>query len=164
MLWINLIMDTLASLALATEPPTEQLLNRHPHSRNEYIISKTMFKHIIGQAVFQLTVMISLVFLADKFVPEYPGTYDQTFFKDHPEYKYRDGIVGGTIRSGRFNYINGDKDYYPIYEEFRIYSRHFTFIFNTFVMMQIFNFLNCRKLHEEVHLIFNIEKYLRRNH
>ncbi len=34
MLWINLIMDTLASLALSTEPPTEQLLNRHPHSRN----------------------------------------------------------------------------------------------------------------------------------
>lgn len=69
MLWINLIMDTLASLALSTEPPTEQLLNRHPHSRNEYIISKTMFKHIFGQAVFQLTVMICLVFLADKFVP-----------------------------------------------------------------------------------------------
>lgn len=150
MLWINLIMDTLASLALATEPPTEQLLNRHPHSRNEYIISRTMFKHIIGQAIFQLAVMISLVFLADSFIPEYPGSYDTTYFLDHPEYKYKDGIMGGTVRSGRFNYINGTKDYYPIYEEFRIYSRHFTFIFNTFVMMQVFNFLNCRKLHEEV--------------
>ena len=84
MLWINLIMDTLASLALATEPPTEQLLNRQPHSRNSYIISKTMFKHIIGQAIFQLTVMILLVFLADRFIPEYPGKYDHTYFKDHP--------------------------------------------------------------------------------
>ena len=33
MLWINLIMDTLASLALATEPPHDGLLDRHPHSR-----------------------------------------------------------------------------------------------------------------------------------
>ena len=69
MLWINLIMDTLASLALATEPPTQQLLNRHPHSRNQYIISRTMFKHIIGQAIYQFTVLMVLVFLGDKFIP-----------------------------------------------------------------------------------------------
>lgn len=112
MLWINLIMDTLASLALATEPPTEQLLNRHPHSRNEYIISKTMFKHIIGQAIYQLAVMLVLIFLADRFIPEYPGAYDQTYFAGHPEYKY---TIMGTVRSGRLNYINGDKDYYPIF-------------------------------------------------
>ena len=100
-------MDTLASLALATEPPTEQLLNRRPHSRNSYIISRTMFKHIIGQAVFQCIIMVSLVFLADKFIPEYPGNYDSTYFLDHPEYKYSNGIIGGTVRSGRFNQING---------------------------------------------------------
>lgn len=39
MLWVNLIMDTLASLALATEPPHEKLLNRKPHKRNSYIVS-----------------------------------------------------------------------------------------------------------------------------
>lgn len=55
-------MDTLASLALATETPTEDLLDRKPHSRSEYIISKTMFKHIIGQSIFQLIVMLVLVF------------------------------------------------------------------------------------------------------
>ena len=40
MLWVNLIMDTLASLALATEPPTEELLLRKPHDRKEYIVSR----------------------------------------------------------------------------------------------------------------------------
>ncbi len=35
-------MDTLASLALATEPPTDALLMRKPHNRNEYIISKVI--------------------------------------------------------------------------------------------------------------------------
>jgi len=34
-LWINLIMDSFASLALATESPTEKLLDRMPHSRND---------------------------------------------------------------------------------------------------------------------------------
>jgi Ca2+ transporting ATPase len=48
MLWLNLIMDTLASLALATEPPTESLLDRLPHNRKEYIVSKKMMKHIFG--------------------------------------------------------------------------------------------------------------------
>jgi hypothetical protein len=41
-------MDTLASLALATEPPHESLLLRKPHSRKDYIVSNKMFKHIIG--------------------------------------------------------------------------------------------------------------------
>lgn len=44
-------MDTFASLALATEPPTEDLLNRKPHNRNEYIITRKMFKHIIMEAI-----------------------------------------------------------------------------------------------------------------
>jgi len=45
-------MDTLASLALATEAPTDELLLRKPHARNEYIITKKMFKHIIGQSIY----------------------------------------------------------------------------------------------------------------
>jgi len=45
MLWVNLIMDSFASLALATEPPIkEKLLGRPPHKRNDYIISRKMFK------------------------------------------------------------------------------------------------------------------------
>ena len=148
MLWINLIMDTLASLALATEPPTEELLNRKPHSKNEYIISRTMFKHIIGQSIFQIIIVLILTFSGELFIPEYEGNIDQTTFAGHPEYKFHNGIIPGTVRSGRFIYITGEDDYKPIYEEYKIYSRHFTFIFNTFVMMQIFNFLNCRKLHE----------------
>lgn len=43
-------MDTFASLALATEPPSEELLLRKPHNRNDYIMSKKMAKHVLGQA------------------------------------------------------------------------------------------------------------------
>ena len=43
MLWINMIMDSLASLALATESPTPVLLERKPHNRNDYIVSRVLF-------------------------------------------------------------------------------------------------------------------------
>ena len=46
MLWVNLIMDSLGSLALATEPPYEELLKREPTKRNESIINGRMWKHI----------------------------------------------------------------------------------------------------------------------
>ena len=58
--------------------------------------------------------------------------------------------MGGTVRSGRLYFPNGDSDYEHILLSENIYSRHFTFVFNVFVMMQVFNFLNARKLHEEV--------------
>lgn len=52
LLWVNLIMDSLGSLALATEPPKMTLLDRPPHSRFDYIVARKMFKHIILMAVF----------------------------------------------------------------------------------------------------------------
>jgi len=58
-----------------------------------------------------------------------------------------DGKIGGTVRSGRFHTISGDDDYSTVFDLTKVYSRHFTFIFNTFVMMQVFNFVNARKLH-----------------
>jgi len=70
MLWLNLIMDTLASLALATElPNATELLKRKPHSRDDYIISKKMFKHITGHSFVQLILTLWLVFQGDQFLP-----------------------------------------------------------------------------------------------
>jgi calcium-translocating P-type ATPase len=51
-LWVNMIMDTLAALALATEDPKPELLNRPPYRKGEYIISVKMSKHILGQTFF----------------------------------------------------------------------------------------------------------------
>lgn len=62
MLWVNLIMDTLASLALATELPTEELLKRKPYGRTKPLISRTMMKNILGHSVYQLIVVFTLIF------------------------------------------------------------------------------------------------------
>lgn len=62
LLWINLIMDTLAALALATDPATPDLLDRKPDRRNAPLISTDMWKMIIGQSVYQFTVILVLDF------------------------------------------------------------------------------------------------------
>jgi hypothetical protein len=45
-------MDSLGSLALATEPPKADLLKRAPYQREEYIISRKMVKHILGMSFY----------------------------------------------------------------------------------------------------------------
>ncbi|KAF7208050.1 plasma membrane calcium-transporting ATPase 2 isoform X8 [Nothobranchius furzeri] len=110
MLWVNLIMDTFASLALATEPPTESLLRRKPYGRNKPLISSTMTKNILGHAVYQLVLIFTLLFVGE-----------QMF----------------DIDSGRNAPLHAPP------------SEHYTIIFNTFVMMQLFNEINARKIHGE---------------
>jgi Ca2+ transporting ATPase len=64
MLWVNLVMDTLASLALATEPPTEALLERKPYGRDKSILSFTMVRNILFHAIYQLLVLFLLVWIS----------------------------------------------------------------------------------------------------
>ncbi|XGW31321.1 hypothetical protein V3C99_009911 [Haemonchus contortus] len=73
MLWVNLIMDTLASLALATEMPTEDLLDRKPYGRTKSLISRTMVKNIVGHAIYQLVILFGIMFWGDKFIPNTPS-------------------------------------------------------------------------------------------
>uniref|UniRef100_A0A8C2Z8Y4 Calcium-transporting ATPase n=1 Tax=Cyclopterus lumpus TaxID=8103 RepID=A0A8C2Z8Y4_CYCLU len=110
MLWVNLIMDTFASLALATEPPTEALLLRKPYGRNKPLISRTMMKNILGQGVFQLIIIFTLLFAGEKIF---------------------------DIDSGRNTPLHAPP------------SEHYTIVFNTFVLMQLFNEINARKIHGE---------------
>ncbi|KAI8137844.1 PMCA-type calcium-translocating P-type ATPase [Fennellomyces sp. T-0311] len=63
LLWVNLIMDTLAALALATEPPTDDLLHRKPISKYAHLINFRMGKMIIGQAIFQIVINLCVMYL-----------------------------------------------------------------------------------------------------
>ncbi|KAK5108410.1 hypothetical protein LTR62_008366 [Meristemomyces frigidus] len=62
LLWVNLIMDTMAALALATDPPSRKILDRKPDGKSAPLISVTMWKMIIGQAIYQLTITLILYF------------------------------------------------------------------------------------------------------
>ncbi|KAI1321773.1 hypothetical protein EDD11_000049 [Mortierella claussenii] len=61
LLWVNLIMDTLAALALATEPPSKDVLKRLPTSKDAPLITFTMWKMILGQAIFQIILNLALL-------------------------------------------------------------------------------------------------------
>ena len=65
MLWVNLIMDSFASLALATEDPTEALLDRKPYSREASILTPMMKLNIISQSIFQITTLTVIIFYGD---------------------------------------------------------------------------------------------------
>ncbi|CAJ1942999.1 unnamed protein product [Sphenostylis stenocarpa] len=57
LLWVNMIMDTLGALALATEPPTDDLMKRAPVGRRGDFISNVMWRNILGQALYQFVVI-----------------------------------------------------------------------------------------------------------
>lgn len=63
MLWVNLIMDTFAALALATEPPADDILERQPYNKDAPIMSPLMWRNVFGHAVYQIIVLIVIIFV-----------------------------------------------------------------------------------------------------
>eukprot|EP00252_Welwitschia_mirabilis_P024143 TRINITY_DN704_c0_g1_i1.p1 TRINITY_DN704_c0_g1~~TRINITY_DN704_c0_g1_i1.p1 ORF type:complete len:1098 (-),score=233.81 TRINITY_DN704_c0_g1_i1:295-3588(-) len=104
LLWVNLIMDTLGALALATEPPTDHLMERPPVGRREPLITNIMWRNLLAQAIYQIAVLLTLQFKGIDILKLHHGS------RSHEE------LVKNTM------------------------------IFNAFVLCQIFNEFNARKL------------------
>lgn len=62
LLWVNMIMDTLASLALATEDPRDKLMQREPYAKAASVVSKPMLRQMLGHSFYQLVIMFLLCF------------------------------------------------------------------------------------------------------
>ncbi|XP_058202209.1 putative calcium-transporting ATPase 13, plasma membrane-type [Rhododendron vialii] len=100
LLWVNLIMDTLGALALATEKPTKELMEKPPVGRTKPLITNVMWRNLLSQAAYQIAVLLTLQF------------------------------KGEAI----FNVSSKVND---------------TMIFNVFVLCQVFNEFNARKLEKK---------------
>lgn len=61
MLWINMVMDTLAGVAFAYEPPLIEYMNEKPKKKGEHIVNKYMFNQIIVMGLY--TSLLCLLFL-----------------------------------------------------------------------------------------------------
>ncbi|KAL7251674.1 hypothetical protein ACSBR1_013513 [Camellia fascicularis] len=96
-LWVNLIMDTLGALALATEKPSKELMEEPPLGRFAPLITNIMWRNLLAQALYQIAVLLTLQF-------------------------------SGKSSFGVNRNVND------------------TLIFNTFVLCQVFNKFNARKL------------------
>ena len=62
MLWVNLIMDTFAAMALASLPPSESVMKEKPRSRSAFIISRPMWKAIIGTGGVFFILLLGLLY------------------------------------------------------------------------------------------------------
>ncbi len=62
MLWVNLIMDTFAALALASIPPSEDVMNEKPRRSTDFIISKAMRYNIFGVGTVFLIVLMGMIY------------------------------------------------------------------------------------------------------
>lgn len=62
MLWVNLIMDTFAALALASIPPSESVMNDKPRRSTDFIISKAMQHNIFGVGTLFLVVLMAMIY------------------------------------------------------------------------------------------------------
>ncbi|VAI56227.1 unnamed protein product [Triticum turgidum subsp. durum] len=117
LLWVNLIMDTLGALALATEPPTDQLMKRTPVGRREPLVTNIMWRNLFIQAVYQVAVLLTLNFRGRDLLHLTRDTLEHS----------------SKVKN--------------------------SFIFNTFVLCQVFNEFNARKPEE-----LNIFEGVSRNH
>ncbi|KAK2612614.1 plasma membrane calcium [Conoideocrella luteorostrata] len=115
LLWVNLIMDTLAALALATDAANPSVLQRAPDTKKTPLISITGWKMIIGQAIYQLVIILILNF-------EGPN-------------------ILRLIQPGEVATLE-------------------TFVFNTFVWMQLFNLYNNRRLDNNFNVFEGVHKNL----
>ena len=127
LLWINLIMDTFAALALATEPPSESMLREDPASAHDRIITPVMWRTILSQVLYQVLVMITLLYFGPHIFGIQCNLYNDVWYEVSE-------VTGETIYSYK--------------------CIHYTIMFNTFVWMQLFNEINARKLERLSYNVF----------
>lgn len=116
-------MDSLGSLALATETPKPSLLDRPPYRRDDYIISRKMVKHVLGMSFLQIIIIYAIVFGGEHFFPE-----------PDPRWRFERAAENTYLYPGRLY----DWDGTPLYIlKQSVYgdSRHMTNVFNIFVIL-----------------------------
>jgi magnesium-transporting ATPase (P-type) len=122
-LWVNLIMDTFAALALATEPPTDDLLLRQPQKRKDSIINAQMWRNIFGWSFAQLIIMFFVLYCG-------APIFGIDFNEKDPYFITEDMVLANPLLT------IGATGKTVVY----------TLAFQTFVFMQLFNQINARKL------------------
>ena len=108
MLWVNLIMDTFAALALASIPPSEDVMQEKPRKSTDFIITRPMWWNIIGVGIIFLVVLMGMLWYYNH-TPEGMTTHDLTvfftFFVMLQFWNLFNARVFGTNHSA-FNHLN----------------------------------------------------------
>lgn len=110
LLWINMIMDTLAAISLATEPPHPSAMKLEKQKKSDKLILPVMWRNILGQVGYQLLILIIMLYS----VPWWFGK--------------------------GYNLVENTKiSFYGTSIESLYKKQHYTMLFHTFVLMNLFN-------------------------
>lgn len=163
LLWINMIMDSLAALALATESPSRSLLDQKPNGRNEKLISTRMWIHIVGQGIYQLAVAFMFMF----YVPTLPGyQFPSACRRSCGEWQAGTQApclqlvrpdpetlcLAGQATCPQFETCNAIfNTQASAYEDavHAVEARISSVFFNSYIFLQVFNLINARKINDE---------------
>ncbi len=115
-LWINVIMDTFAALALCSEPPRKELMKLPPKARDESILTRPMLRTLITTALFYVAIMLGLLWLMTG-TPEVPGW-----------------LAGGEWLRGEDGSLTG------------LTAHQATIFFTIYVFFQVWNLFNARSI------------------
>lgn len=179
LLWVNILMDTFAAMALATEEPSEALLDQKPYSRKDSIFTPVMWRNIIGQTIYQIILFNGLLFYfrfnntgGFNFIDSSATSDDCNWFNarqlEYPDtitsksgipmsklYECRYVTNDMTLDEATITYPNGTVTTIPTEKQLTGnaevernpgMTRHYAFLFNMYVMLQIFNEINAKKL------------------
>lgn len=145
LLWLNLIMDTLAAIALATESPSEACLKRLPSFQQAKMISRRMWTFVGLHGGLQTIVILLMLFLGHNVFQTVQGDEcDLKLYEDNNETASLYAYCNQICKS------EGGKYYGHYCQQGTVHS---TIMFNTYIWFQIFNIFNARKLYGE-HNIF----------
>jgi Ca2+-transporting ATPase len=117
MLWVNLIMDTFAALALASLPPSERVMKEKPRKTTDFIISNQMWKSILGVGIFFVILLFGLV----------------QYFK-HAD----------IISLSQFNIVDFGKNFFNFSHGNGLSAYELSLFFTIFVMLQFWNMFNAK--------------------
>jgi magnesium-transporting ATPase (P-type) len=117
LLWVNMIMDTLAAISLATEPPNPNNMKLEKQKKTDKIILPTMWRNIFAQIAYQLLVLIVMLYSLPWWFP------NSTYGLVDPNVKFYDSSPESTNK-----------------------KFHYTMIFNTLILMNLFNQVSSRKI------------------
>lgn len=129
LLWVNLIMDSLGALALATDDPEVDILDHPPHAKDAHLISIPMIEYIFVQVVYQTTTLLTILFIGN-------SSFDTYMY---PE----------TIKETASQ----------LADTHSIANKHTTtIVFATFIYLQVANIIMARQLNGELNLFRSIFK------
>jgi Ca2+ transporting ATPase len=153
LLWVNMIMDSLASLALATELPVWSLLDRMPQRKDDFVVSRKMGKHILYMSLFQMVILFIFLFGGEYMIPE----PNEELRYNGPTRAWMNHEDSNFVLPGRLYGVDGVELYAsvkenPLFGIGKDDSRHMTFIFNLFIWLQIVNMIAARKIQDELNI------------